>query len=241
MARNGSPWRWPLYPWVLFGFLGAGVCARSYYLCVSYHFVDKTPFERTNSIFGLYFLVPFRFKNALLLIFSLLFYAYGAGAIAIVLVLSILINYSGALLLVRAGRTKFLLFLALLAVNIGALVYYKYFGFLWDIANDVTLGSLSSSGLERPNVLLPIGISFFTFHGISYLTDVYRGDVELCQNPLDMALYMSFFPQLVAGPIVRAAYFLPQLARPSPEPIPIAPALLLIPCATAWSVSPVRS
>jgi D-alanyl-lipoteichoic acid acyltransferase DltB (MBOAT superfamily) len=77
-------------------------------------------------------------------------------------------------------------------------------------------------------ILLPVGISFFTFHGISYLTDVYRGDVAVCRNPLDMALYMSFFPQLVAGPIVRAAYFLPQLARPSAEPIPIAPALLLI-------------
>ena len=72
------------------------------------------------------------------------------------------------------------------------------------------------------------GSAFFTFHGISYITDVYRGDVAVCREPLDMALYMSFFPQLVAGPIVRAAYFLPQLARPSTEPIPIAPALLLI-------------
>ena len=77
-------------------------------------------------------------------------------------------------------------------------------------------------------ILLPVGISFFTFHGISYVTDVYRGDAAVCRNPLDMALYMSFFPQLVAGPIVRAAYFLPQLARPSAEPIPIAPAILLI-------------
>ena len=77
-------------------------------------------------------------------------------------------------------------------------------------------------------ILLPVGISFFTFHGISYLTDVYRGDVAVCRAPLDMALYMSFFPQLVAGPIVRAAYFLPQLARPADEPIPVAAALLLI-------------
>ena len=70
-------------------------------------------------------------------------------------------------------------------------------------------------------ILLPVGISFFTFHGISYIVDVYRGDVEVCRNPLDMALYMSFFPQLVAGPIVRAADFLPQLARPTTEPIPM--------------------
>jgi D-alanyl-lipoteichoic acid acyltransferase DltB (MBOAT superfamily) len=77
-------------------------------------------------------------------------------------------------------------------------------------------------------ILLPVGISFFTFHGVSYITDVYRGDVAVCRSPLDMALYMSFFPQLVAGPIVRAAYFLPQLARLSDEPVPIAAALMLI-------------
>src|ERR1041384_1769928 len=87
-------------------------------------------------------------------------------------------------------------------------------------------------GLEHEvpfiEILLPVGISFFTFHGISYITDVYRRDVAVCRNPLDMLLYMSFFPQLVAGPIVRAAYFLPQLARPSSDPIPLGPALLLI-------------
>ena len=73
-----------------------------------------------------------------------------------------------------------------------------------------------------------MGISFFTFHGISYITDVYRGEVRVCRQPIDMLLYMSFFPQLVAGPIVRASYFLPQLAADAPEPIPIAAALVLI-------------
>ncbi|MBV9553552.1 MAG: MBOAT family protein, partial [Alphaproteobacteria bacterium] len=105
---------------------------------------------------------------------------------------------------------------------------FKYLDFLVESAND--LARLLGLQHELPfvEVLLPVGISFFTFHGISYVTDVYRRDVAVCRAPLDMALYMSFFPQLVAGPIVRASYFLPQLAQPSREPIPIGAALLLI-------------
>jgi hypothetical protein len=154
--------------------------------------------------FSLYFLVPFRFKNALILIFSLLFYAYGAGPIVIVLVMSILVNYAGALLMARAdGPAKYAIFVGLLALNIGALVYYKYLGFLLDIANDLTLGYLSSSGLERPNILLPIGISFFTFQALSYVADVYTGHCRPCRKLLDFGMYHSMFPQLIAGPIVR--------------------------------------
>jgi alginate O-acetyltransferase complex protein AlgI len=154
--------------------------------------------------FSLYFLVPFRFKNALILIFSLLFYAYGAGPIVIVLVMSILVNYAGALLMARAdGPAKYAIFVGLLALNIGALVYYKYLGFLLDIANDLTLGYLSSSGLERPNILLPIGISFFTFQALSYVADVYTGHCRPCPKLLDFGMYHSMFPQLIAGPIVR--------------------------------------
>jgi D-alanyl-lipoteichoic acid acyltransferase DltB (MBOAT superfamily) len=77
-------------------------------------------------------------------------------------------------------------------------------------------------------VILPVGISFFTFHGISYVVDVYRGDVAVCRRLVDMLLYISFFPQLVAGPIVRAAFFLPQLNRGTPARIAAAPALLMI-------------
>src|SRR5258707_9268376 len=114
------------------------------------------------------------------------------------------------------------------ALHLAILGVFKYLDFLVLSANE--LARLLGLQHELPfiEILLPVGISFFTFHGISYVTDVYRGDAAVCRNPLDMALYMSFFPQLVAGPIVRAAYFLPQLARPSGEPIPIAPALLVI-------------
>jgi D-alanyl-lipoteichoic acid acyltransferase DltB (MBOAT superfamily) len=114
------------------------------------------------------------------------------------------------------------------AAHLGLLGLFKYLDFFILSANELA----HLLGLERElpffEILLPVGISFFTFHGISYLTDIYRGDVGVCRNPIDMALYMSFFPQLVAGPIVRAAYFLPQLERQSTEPIAIAPALLLI-------------
>ena len=114
------------------------------------------------------------------------------------------------------------------ALHLGLLGVFKYFDFFVLSANELARSLGLHHELPFLEILLPVGISFFTFHGISYVTDVYRGDVEVCRNPLDMALYMSFFPQLVAGPIVRAAYFLPQLARPSAEPIPIAPALLLM-------------
>ena len=77
-------------------------------------------------------------------------------------------------------------------------------------------------------LILPIGISFFTFHGISYVVDVYRQEVAVCRRLDDMLLYLSFFPQLVAGPIVRAAFFLPQLYAPAPERLPIGPPLMLI-------------
>ncbi|HXW27379.1 MAG TPA: MBOAT family O-acyltransferase [Xanthobacteraceae bacterium] len=164
--------------------------------------------------FSLYFLSPFRFKNGLILIFSLLFYAYGAGPIAVVLVLSIVVNYAGALALARAdGSAKRWMFIALLALNIGALAYYKYFGFLWDIADELTLGYLSSVGATRPNVLLPIGISFFTFQALSYVADVYTGHCRPCPKLVDFGMYHAMFPQLIAGPIVRYTEIESQVTR----------------------------
>ncbi len=84
--------------------------------------------------------------------------------------------------------------------------------------------------MELPflGLILPVGISFFTFHGISYVVDVWRGDVAVCRRLDDMLLYLSFFPQLIAGPIVRASFFLPQLYAPQPARLPLAPPLLLI-------------
>ena len=114
------------------------------------------------------------------------------------------------------------------AMHLLLLSTFKYLDFLVGSANHL-LGAFGT-GLELPfmEIILPVGISFFTFHGISYLVDVYRGDVAVCRRLVDILLYLSFFPQLVAGPIVRASFFLPQLARPPAERVPLAEPVLLI-------------
>jgi len=169
-------------------------------------------------------------KKAMLVAASYFFYAQWDWRFCFLLAVSTAISYFAGLLIGASddpARRKRVLTIAV-ALHLIILGIFKYLDFLVLSANQ--LAQLLGLQHELPffEVLLPVGISFFTFHGISYVTDVYRGDVEVCRAPLDMALYMSFFPQLVAGPIVRAAYFLPQLARPSDEPVPVAAALLLI-------------
>jgi alginate O-acetyltransferase complex protein AlgI len=172
----------------------------------------------------------FAAKKAVLVVASYYFYAQWDWRFCFLLAGSSALSYVAGQLIDKApdrGRARTILGIAV-ALHLGLLGAFKYFDFFISSANQ--LARLLGLEHELPfiEILLPVGISFFTFHGISYITDVYRGDVAVCRNPLDMLLYMSFFPQLVAGPIVRAAYFLPQLARPSTEPIPIGPALLLI-------------
>src|SRR5271155_1315314 len=172
----------------------------------------------------------FTAKKAVLVIASYWFYAQWDWRFCFLLGFSTTPSYAaGGLIGASASRDRRRLVLGIaVAFHLGLLGVFKYLDFFVLSANQ--LAGLLGLQHELPffEVLLPVGISFFTFHGISYVVDVYRGDVAVCRNPIDMALYMSFFPQLIAGPIVRAAYFLPQLARPSPEAIPIAPALLLI-------------
>src|SRR5947209_11288991 len=172
----------------------------------------------------------FAAKKTVLVVASYYFYAQWDWRFCLLLAGSSALSYIAGQLIDRASderRARTILGVAV-ALHLGLLGVFKYLDFFVLYANN--LARLLGLEHELPfiEILLPVGISFFTFHGISYITDVYRGDVAVCRNPLDMLLYMSFFPQLVAGPIVRAAYFLPQLARPSAEPIPIGPALLLI-------------
>ena len=172
----------------------------------------------------------FTAKKAVLVVASYYFYAQWDWRFCFLLAGSSAVSYIAGQLIDRARderRARAILGIAV-ALHLGLLGTFKYFDFFISSANQ--LARLLGLEHELPfiEILLPVGISFFTFHGISYITDVYRGDVAVCRNPLDMLLYMSFFPQLVAGPIVRAAYFLPQLTRPSTEPIPVGPALLLI-------------
>ena len=172
----------------------------------------------------------FAAKKTVLVVASYYFYAQWDWRFCFLLAGSSVVSYIAGQLIDRASderRARTILGMAV-ALHLGLLGIFKYFDFFISSANQ--LARLLGLEHEVPfiEILLPVGISFFTFHGISYITDVYRRDVAVCRNPLDMLLYMSFFPQLVAGPIVRAAYFLPQLARPSTEPIPVGPALLLI-------------
>ena len=169
-------------------------------------------------------------KKAGLVVASYFFYAQWDWRFCFLLAASTTISYVAGLLIgaARDPVRRRLVLTTAVALHLAILGIFKYLDFLVASANQLARMLGLEHELPFIEVLLPVGISFFTFHGISYVTDVYRGDVAVCRAPLDMALYMSFFPQLVAGPIVRAAYFLPQLARPADAPIPIAAALLLI-------------
>jgi len=135
-------------------------------------------------------------KNGLLLAASLLFYAYGEPVYVLLMLESALINYVFAWLL-SGHHKKWILSLAVI-VNLGLLGVFKYTGFLMTNVN-----ALLGLSLPVPQIALPIGISFFTFQALSYVIDVYRGDVAVQKNYGKVLLYISFFPQLIAGPIVR--------------------------------------
>ena len=141
-----------------------------------------------------------KWKNYFLLIISLLFYAWGEPLYVLLMLGSIATNYFLGLAVDKTAEThtrKFLLCLTVI-LNLSSLFYFKYFSFI--IRN---INILFHSDLTVPNISLPIGISFFTFQAMSYVFDVYRKTTEVQKNPLYLALYISFFPQLIAGPIVR--------------------------------------
>ena len=151
-------------------------------------------------LLAVYFLLPARLRegrNLVLLLFSLFFYGYGGPRFLLLMLLSIAVNYAGGLLAAPDRRRRRLWTGLVTAVNLGLLGWFKYAGFLGANLNRIW------TGLPVPEVALPIGISFFTFQGLSYVLDVYRGEAAPERNPLRVALYISLFPQLVAGPIVR--------------------------------------
>ncbi|MBQ6811183.1 MAG: MBOAT family protein [Firmicutes bacterium] len=148
-----------------------------------------------------YFIVPSRLRqtrNFILLLFSLVFYGVGGAKFLLLMLLSITINYIGGLLVSSSDRKKKKFGLVLVIVlNLSLLCWFKYLGFFGEILQ--SLGAV----ISIPQIVLPIGISFFTFQGMSYVIDVYRGDTSVQKNVMKLALYISLFPQLVAGPIVR--------------------------------------
>ena len=149
---------------------------------------------------AVYYILPRRFRNAWLLLFSLVFYAWGEPVYLLLMLGSITLNYGVGLALARIDRQAARrVWLALaVCVNIGMLVVFKYLGFFADIA-----GRLTGRPLNVPALALPIGISFYTFQALSYTIDVYRGNVPAQRRWDRLALYVSFFPQLIAGPILR--------------------------------------
>ena len=138
-----------------------------------------------------------RARNILLLIASLLFYAWGEPVYVFLMLLSIAVNYALGLAQ-AAGRRKKLWLVLTVVFNLGILFHFKYLGFVTENIN-----ALLGTSFTVPEIELPIGISFFTFQAMSYGIDVYRGQTEVQRDPLDLGLYISFFPQLIAGPIVR--------------------------------------
>jgi alginate O-acetyltransferase complex protein AlgI len=166
---------------------------------------------------ALYYLTPRAWRNLVLLAASFVFYLWGAGAIVFVLAGSIAINYvvgheiERNVLAGARNRARWMLATGVL-VNLGLLAWFKYANFGIDQANGL-LRVLGEPPLAWTAVLLPIGISFFTFHALSYLIDIYRGAAHHLANPIDFALYIAFFPQLIAGPIVRFHEIREQLVR----------------------------
>ena len=149
--------------------------------------------------FCLHLLLPgMRAKNFLLVVASLVFYAYGEPIYVILLVASSAGNYILARLTGECPKIRKLTMTLAVVINLGLLVIFKYSGFLVETFNSVT-----GAGIPVPQVRMPIGISFFTFQALSYVIDVYRGDASVQKNFGKVLLYISFFPQLIAGPIVK--------------------------------------
>jgi alginate O-acetyltransferase complex protein AlgI len=167
-------------------------------------------------LLGLYFIRGSRqhaaLGNWLLLIASVMFYAKGGGAFTWLMLGSIAFNYWIAIAIDRRREAAKVLLLFAVAVNLVVLGVFKYANFFADNVNAVFL-MLGLTPVAVPRVLLPIGISFFTFHAISYVVDVYRGDAIAQKSPVHAALYLLLFPQLIAGPIIRYRDIADQLAR----------------------------
>ena len=158
-----------------------------------------------------YYLVPYKLKNFVMLIASLLFYAWGEPVYVILMILSILFNYvMGKDISERQDnldKKKQSLIFAVV-VNLLILGFFKYYGFLMD-----TINAIFPFKITYRQLPLPVGISFYTFQALSYVVDVYKGEVKSQKNLLQFALYIAMFPQLIAGPIVRYIDIEAQLAK----------------------------
>ena len=147
-------------------------------------------------------------RNLFLLIISLLFYAWGEPIYVLLILFSLTVNYFCGRIIGKKNRFRKTALIIGIIINIGILFVFKYLDFSIGIINSVFRASIPLVSLA-----LPIGISFYTFQGVSYLIDVYRGDGSAQKNFLNVGLYISFFPQLIAGPIVRYSQIERQLTE----------------------------
>lgn len=158
-----------------------------------------------------YYISPKKLRNTIILISSLIFYAWGEPVYILLIILSILINYLGALLIRKyisdKEKSKFI-FITVLLIDISVLFFFKYYGFAIE-----SLGSIFGLNLQVKNIALPLGISFYTFQQISYIADIYTEKIKPQKNLIDFAAYIAMFPQLIAGPIVKYNDVYKQLAN----------------------------
>ena len=155
-------------------------------------------------VLGLYYLFPRKTQNQILLLASLFFYAWGEVYYVLLMLFSIGINYGFGLALdqIKCEHQKKIILKGAIIANLLILITLKYTNFITDNIN-ILLSILDIPVIELDHIPLPIGISFFTFQAMSYVIDVYRKQASAQRNILDLALYISMFPQLIAGPIVR--------------------------------------
>ncbi len=161
----------------------------------------------------LFFAIPHRWKNIFLLSASYFFYMCWNPAYLSLLLFSTLITYASGLLLETTleERKRKAVVLLSFTTNIGLLIYFKYFDFLASSLNELFLAIHLNTQLSLRHALLPVGISFYIFQALGYTMDIYRKTIPAERNFVSYALFVSFFPQLVAGPIERSSSFLPQI------------------------------
>lgn len=156
-----------------------------------------------------------RHRHLFLLVMSYVFYAAWDFRFLALIVYASAVAYIAARVLAKIEDAQSRRRIVILAVGLelASLFFFKYAGFAVESVSSLMELVLDAPSLPIPDILLPVGISFFTFQAISYIVDVARGNTRATSNPLDVALYIAFFPQLVAGPIVRSTDFMPQLAE----------------------------
>ncbi|GAB6012095.1 MBOAT family O-acyltransferase [Viscerimonas tarda] len=181
------------------------------------NFVSIAFFVFLPIVFILYWIIGTerrKTQNLFLLVASFIFYGYLDYRFCFLLAASILLCYWGGLKLSNPGtKNKKKWLIALVSLNLSSLIYFKYFNFFIEsFASFLSVCGLQAN-VTTLSILLPLGISFYTFHGLSYLFDVYNGKTKVTKSLIDYALFVSFFPLLVAGPIERATHLLPQLEK----------------------------